>query len=87
MLQAQIGGNDYKEFVRNNLDSTRLESTSAKFALIKPGSTDTPMTSHLKQQGNRFAGVEDIEGVIVKAIDLEKPVIYAPAKWALIKII
>ena len=24
MLQAQIGGNDYQEFVRNNLDSTRL---------------------------------------------------------------
>lgn len=24
MLQAQIGGNDYKEFVRNNVDSTRL---------------------------------------------------------------
>lgn len=24
MLQAQIGGNDYDEFVRNNLDSTRL---------------------------------------------------------------
>jgi len=24
MLQAQIGGNDYEEFVRNNVDSTRL---------------------------------------------------------------
>ena len=24
MLQAQIGGNDYQEFVSNNLDSTRL---------------------------------------------------------------
>jgi nucleoside-diphosphate-sugar epimerase len=24
MLQAQIGGNDYQEFVRNNIDSTRL---------------------------------------------------------------
>lgn len=24
MLQAQIGGNDYQEFVRNNVDSTRL---------------------------------------------------------------
>jgi len=23
MLQAQIGGNDYQEFVRNNIDSTR----------------------------------------------------------------
>ena len=24
MLQAQIGGNDHQEFVRNNMDSTRL---------------------------------------------------------------
>ena len=24
MLQAQIGGNDYQDFVRNNLDATRL---------------------------------------------------------------
>ena len=24
MLQAQIGGNDYRDFVRNNIDSTRL---------------------------------------------------------------
>ncbi|MCI0552465.1 MAG: NAD-dependent epimerase/dehydratase family protein, partial [Anaerolineae bacterium] len=24
MLQAHIGGNDYREFVRNNVDSTRL---------------------------------------------------------------
>lgn len=30
MLQAQIGGNDYQEFVRNNLDSTRLVLDSMK---------------------------------------------------------
>jgi uncharacterized protein YbjT (DUF2867 family) len=30
MLQAQIGGNHYEEFVRNNLDSTRLVLTAIK---------------------------------------------------------
>lgn len=30
MLQAQIGGNDYQEFVRNNIDSTRLIIKSIK---------------------------------------------------------
>jgi len=30
MLQAQIGGNDYKDFVRNNVDSTRLVLDAVK---------------------------------------------------------
>lgn len=30
MLQAQIGGNDYQEFVKNNIDSTRLILDSIK---------------------------------------------------------
>jgi nucleoside-diphosphate-sugar epimerase len=30
MLQAQIGGNDYREFVRNNVDSTRLVLNALK---------------------------------------------------------
>jgi nucleoside-diphosphate-sugar epimerase len=30
MLQAQIGGNDYKDFVRNNIDSTRLVLDAVK---------------------------------------------------------
>ncbi|ERK13859.1 putative transmembrane oxidoreductase protein [Pantoea sp. AS-PWVM4] len=30
MLQAQIGGNDYQEFVRNNIDSTRLQLETIK---------------------------------------------------------
>lgn len=31
MLQAQIGGNDYQEFVRNNVDSTRCVLDAIKF--------------------------------------------------------
>lgn len=34
MLQAQIGGNDYQEFVRNNVDSTRLILDSVKSSKV-----------------------------------------------------
>jgi len=44
------------------------------------------MTAHLKQQGG-FAKVEDVAKVIVNAINQGKPVVYAPAKWALIMMI
>ncbi|GAC1607195.1 MAG: SDR family oxidoreductase [Aquirhabdus sp.] len=65
----------------------RLANTGVKVTLIKPGPTDTPMTAHLKQQGGRLANVEDVAQLIVKGINQGKPVIYAPAKWALIMMI
>lgn len=65
----------------------RLANTGVKVVLIKPGPTDTPMTAHLKQQGGGLANVEDVAKLIVKAIDQGKPVVYAPAKWALIMMI
>lgn len=40
MLQAQIGGNDYQEFVRNNIDSTRLIIEAIK-------SNDVPYLVHI----------------------------------------
>ena len=40
MLQAQIGGNDYQEFVRNNIDSTRLIIKAIK-------SNDVPYLVHI----------------------------------------
>lgn len=40
MLQAQIGGNDYQEFVRNNIDSTRLILDEIK-------KNDIPYTVHI----------------------------------------
>jgi nucleoside-diphosphate-sugar epimerase len=36
MLQAQIGGNDYQEFVRNNVDSTRLILETLKSSKTTP---------------------------------------------------
>ena len=64
----------------------RLANTGVKVVLIKPGPTDTPMTAHLKQQGG-LANVEDVAKLIVKAIHQGKPVVYAPAKWAVIMMV
>ncbi len=64
----------------------RLANTAVKVVLIKPGPTETPMTSHLKQQGG-LAPVEVVAKIIVEGINTAKPVIYAPAKWALIMMV
>lgn len=62
----------------------RLAKTPVKVILIKPGPTDTPMTSHFKQKGLRMAPVTVVAKDIVKGINQGKPVIYTPGKWALI---
>lgn len=65
----------------------RLADTKVKVILVKPGPTATPMTAHLKEQGGRMASVDDVAQQIVAGISLGKPVIFAPAKWALIMMI
>lgn len=65
----------------------RLEKTNVKVILIKPGPTDTPMTSHLKERGVILARVEDVSKQIIQGIGQGKSVIYAPAKWAFIMMI
>ncbi|WP_374089066.1 SDR family NAD(P)-dependent oxidoreductase [Methylomicrobium lacus] len=65
----------------------RLAGSGVKVVLIKPGPTDTPMTEHLKQQGKPLASVTEVAQSIVDGINQGKPVIYAPAKWALIMMI
>lgn len=65
----------------------RLAATGVKVVLIKPGPTDTPMTAHLKRQGSRLASVENVAQLIVKGINQGTPVVYAPAKWAVIMMI
>jgi decaprenylphospho-beta-D-erythro-pentofuranosid-2-ulose 2-reductase len=65
----------------------RLANTGVKIVLVKPGPTDTPMTAHLKKQGARLASVEAVARDIVNAIERGKPLVYAPAKWALIMLI
>lgn len=63
----------------------RFASTAIKVVLIKPGPTATPMTAHLPARG--LAPVEEVARRIVEAIARGEPVVYAPAKWALIMMV
>ncbi len=65
----------------------RLAGTGVRVTLVKPGPTDTPMTAHLKAQGARLATPEDVAGAIVRGMARGAPVVYAPAKWALIMLV
>jgi short-subunit dehydrogenase len=63
----------------------RFAGTSVKIVLIKPGPTATPMTAHLPPRG--LASPEAVAQAIVAAIDKGRPVVYAPARWALIMMV
>lgn len=65
----------------------RFAHSGVKVVLIKPGPTDTPMTAHLKQKGSRLAEVDRVARTIVNGIESGNPVVYAPAKWAVIMLI
>lgn len=62
----------------------RLSGSGVSVTLIKPGPTDTPMTTHLKQDGAKLADVGDVARDIVHAVEAGRPVLYTPGKWALI---
>ncbi len=63
----------------------RLAGTQVKVILVKPGPTNTPMTAQCL--GIRLAPVHAVARRIVKGINLGRPVIYAPLKWALIMLV
>ena len=63
----------------------RFASSAIKIVLIKPGPTATPMTAHLPQRG--LATVDAVARRIVDAIARGEPVVYAPAKWAVIMMV
>lgn len=65
----------------------RLVSSPVKVVLIEPGPTDTPMTVHLKQEGVRMAHPDDVARCICHGMAKGAPVVYAPAKWALIMLV
>ncbi|TWO70547.1 SDR family NAD(P)-dependent oxidoreductase [Caenimonas sedimenti] len=65
----------------------RLAATPVTVTLVKPGPTDTPMTAHLKAQGAKLADVSAVAAAIVDGIERGAPVVYAPAKWALIMMV
>lgn len=65
----------------------RLASTGVRVTLIKPGPTDTPMTQHLAGKGMKLASADEVATRIVAGVNRGKPVVYAPARWALIMLI
>jgi len=62
----------------------RFANTGIKVVLIKPGPTDTPMTSHLKKSGANLASVDCVAEEIVSSIENGKRVLYTPKKWSVI---
>jgi len=65
----------------------RLVHTNVKVVLIKPGPTDTPMTSDLKAKGQKMASVEQVAQDIAKGIAVGKPVVYTPGIWQVIMLV
>lgn len=65
----------------------RLAHTNVKVVLIKPGPTDTPMTSDLKAKGQKMASVEQVAQDIVKGIAAGNPVVYTPGIWEIIMLV
>lgn len=62
----------------------RFAGTGINVVLLKPGPTDTPMTSGLKRQGAKLAPVEQVASGIVNAIERGKAVAYLPWKWGIL---
>jgi short-subunit dehydrogenase len=65
----------------------RLAKTKVHVVLIKPGPTDTPMTAALSGKRPKMANVTAVACRIVDGIAKGKPVVYAPAKWAVIMMV
>ena len=64
----------------------RFAGTSVNVTLIKPGPTNTPMTTAMKGS-EKFASPEEVAKTITAGIKSKKAVIYAPAKWELIMMV
>ena len=65
----------------------RFAGTGVKVVLIKPGPTDTPMTAHLKEKGEKLAPIETVAKLIIAGVKSGKSVVYAPGKWWLIMMV
>ena len=65
----------------------RLAATAVRVVLVKPGPTDTPMTAALRAKGAKLADPREVAQRILRGIEAGTPVVYAPAKWALIMMV
>ncbi len=59
----------------------RFAGTGVRIVLIKPGPTDTPMTSHLEAQGMKLANVAEVSEELTLAIANGTATAYTPKKW------
>jgi decaprenylphospho-beta-D-erythro-pentofuranosid-2-ulose 2-reductase len=64
----------------------RFAAKNVSVTLIKPGPTNTPMTSTMKGS-EKFASPEEVAKLIISGIEEKKAVVYAPAKWWLIMMV
>jgi short-subunit dehydrogenase len=65
----------------------RLAPYGLQIVTIKPGPTDTPMTTNYKQPGVRLADPAQVADLIVDGIDRGRTTIYAPALWRWIMLV
>ena len=65
----------------------RFAQSTLSISLIKPGPTLTAMTRHLVGDKLALSDAGDVASVIVQGLKREKPVIYAPRRWALIMLV
>lgn len=65
----------------------RLFGSGVKVVLIKPGPTDSPMTTHMREAGKRMATPEQVARITVDAIRRGKHEVYAPGLWRWIMLI
>jgi len=72
----------YTQGLRN-----RLYKSGVKVVLIKPGPTETPMTSHLQLPGGKMASPDRVAQDIVRGIAAGRSVIYTPWRWRIIMLI
>jgi short-subunit dehydrogenase len=62
----------------------RFAGSGVGVVLIKPGPTDTPMAAAHRASGRKLAPVEEVARATVHGVDAKRPVVYVPARWALI---
>jgi decaprenylphospho-beta-D-erythro-pentofuranosid-2-ulose 2-reductase len=65
----------------------RFANTQVKVILIKPGPTATPMTAAMAEKGLKMANVNVVAQAIIKGVRRSSPIVYAPAKWAVIMMV
>lgn len=65
----------------------RLAQSKVNVVLIKPGPTNTPMTSAKHVKKNGLADVRDVAQEIVKGINSGASIVYAPGKWRYVMLV